>query len=358
MLVCAPAPEQDGVRVSLADGVYDTVDDRVFWQEVPEREVMRLPRDLPVAVRQLRTFPRQRAAMVADGEAALLAAIRESRAHVAAPREEVPPSVAGSRELTEALIAGDTDLAAAHAMVLWRQAGLNAVYDVMSQCLAQLAASWAEGRGTVHAEHRATRAAREVTARLAALTPAPQRMGTVLLAVPEGEQHSLALEALAHLLRDKGWPVQVLDALPPTELAHLAAATGAVALVMSLHTAVSAPDLTSLMTKVRQSAPGILLVLGGPAAQPRRSASTGADLVTQSVTELLERLEEAASILTERECQVLTAVAAGHTTSAIAELLGVAPSTVKSHLDNIFSKTGTEHRAAAVACGLRRGWIT
>lgn len=358
MLVCAPAAGREGVSVSLADGVYDTPDDRVFWQEAPEREVLRLPRDMPVAVRELRTFPRQRTAGVAAGEAALLEAIRQSRPHGRphAPHQERAPLPPDAALLHDALVAGDAELARAHAVVLWRQAGLAAVYDVMSRCLAQLASSWADGRGTVHAEHRATRAAQRVTYELGSRTAAPRRTGTVLLAAPDGEQHSLALDALAHLLRDNGWPVQVLDALPAAEL--VAAAPGAAALVLSLHTAAAAAAVPALTRQLRRAAPDTLLVLGGPAAPHGRAAGAGADLVTQSVEELLERLDATSSALTDREREVLTAVAAGHTTSAIACLLGVAASTVKSHLDHILAKTGTEHRAAAVAVALRRGWIT
>jgi DNA-binding NarL/FixJ family response regulator len=55
---------------------------------------------------------------------------------------------------------------------------------------------------------------------------------------------------------------------------------------------------------------------------------------------------------------VLAAVADGMTTLEIADRLCLSSSTVKTHLDHILSKTGTEHRAAAVAAALRAGWLS
>lgn len=56
--------------------------------------------------------------------------------------------------------------------------------------------------------------------------------------------------------------------------------------------------------------------------------------------------------LTEREAEVLAAVADGKTNREIAQLLFVSPHTVRQHLENIFAKLGAHTRAAAVAAGL------
>jgi len=53
--------------------------------------------------------------------------------------------------------------------------------------------------------------------------------------------------------------------------------------------------------------------------------------------------------LTPREREVLRWVARGLTNAAIAELLWVAPSTVRKHLENVFAKLGVRTRTAAVA---------
>jgi DNA-binding CsgD family transcriptional regulator/methanogenic corrinoid protein MtbC1 len=357
MLVCAPDPVRGEANVSLADGFYDTADERVFWRESPERAVLRLPHDRPVAVRRLRDFAERPTAAAAAGTApgvrALLRAVEDSRSRA----DEGQPSLLGTA-LADALLAGDADLAFAQAVLLWKQCGLVQTYDEMSQCLSGLASSWAAGTGSVLAEHRASRVVSQVTDRLATLTPAPVRHGNVVLAVPAGDQHTVALSALAHLVQDAGWPTQVVAELPLTELVDLAAAPDTAAVVISIHTAVPADAVRRLVAALREAAPGVLIALGGPGLPRHRGSMFGADLLGTDVEALLQRLDNGTTALTEREIQVLTAVADGLTNVEISHRLGVAPATVKSHLDHILTKTGTEHRAGAVAVALRRGWIT
>lgn len=67
-----------------------------------------------------------------------------------------------------------------------------------------------------------------------------------------------------------------------------------------------------------------------------------------------ERLIEA---LTEREHEVLTLVADGHSNRQVAESLGISEHTVKFHLASIFGKLGASTRTEAVHRGLRHGVI-
>jgi DNA-binding CsgD family transcriptional regulator len=62
---------------------------------------------------------------------------------------------------------------------------------------------------------------------------------------------------------------------------------------------------------------------------------------------LEERAEEVR--LTAREREVLAWVARGKTNAEIAELLWLAPSTVRKHLENVYAKLGVSTRTAAVA---------
>jgi DNA-binding CsgD family transcriptional regulator len=62
---------------------------------------------------------------------------------------------------------------------------------------------------------------------------------------------------------------------------------------------------------------------------------------------LEERVDEVQ--LTRRENEVLAWVARGKTNAEIAELLWLAPSTVRKHLENVYSKLGVSTRTAAVA---------
>ena len=63
---------------------------------------------------------------------------------------------------------------------------------------------------------------------------------------------------------------------------------------------------------------------------------------------MLEERHEQAQ-LTARERQVLAWVARGKTNAEIARLLGLAPSTVGKHLENVYAKLGVSSRTAAMA---------
>ena len=62
--------------------------------------------------------------------------------------------------------------------------------------------------------------------------------------------------------------------------------------------------------------------------------------------------------LTEREMEVLTAVARGDRNKEIGLHLGVTERTIKAHLTNIYNKLGVDSRAAAVAVAHQRGLLS
>jgi DNA-binding NarL/FixJ family response regulator len=61
--------------------------------------------------------------------------------------------------------------------------------------------------------------------------------------------------------------------------------------------------------------------------------------------------------LSEREIEVLHAVAQGKSNKEIGESLSISPNTVQVHLSNIFSKLGVNDRTEAAAYAIRQGWI-
>jgi DNA-binding NarL/FixJ family response regulator len=65
-----------------------------------------------------------------------------------------------------------------------------------------------------------------------------------------------------------------------------------------------------------------------------------------------------AEALTEREIEVLQAVAQGKGNREIGEALSISPHTVQVHVRNIFGKLGVNSRIEAVAYAVRQGWIT
>jgi DNA-binding NarL/FixJ family response regulator len=59
--------------------------------------------------------------------------------------------------------------------------------------------------------------------------------------------------------------------------------------------------------------------------------------------------------LTDREREVLSLLAQGHTNRQIAEALTITPNTVKKHVDHVLQKLGVSTRAAAAAMAVRAG---
>jgi DNA-binding CsgD family transcriptional regulator len=59
--------------------------------------------------------------------------------------------------------------------------------------------------------------------------------------------------------------------------------------------------------------------------------------------------ERAAPPLTDREREILELVAAGKTNAEIAEVIWIAPGTVRKHLENVYEKLGVHSRTAAIA---------
>ncbi len=83
------------------------------------------------------------------------------------------------------------------------------------------------------------------------------------------------------------------------------------------------------------------------------------------LTRLLTKVEPASTkgqpesgpALSEREEEVLQAIARGDRSKEIALQLGISERTVKAHLANIYSKLGVDSRAAAVAVAAKKGML-
>ncbi|MFB7053572.1 response regulator [Streptomyces vinaceus] len=73
--------------------------------------------------------------------------------------------------------------------------------------------------------------------------------------------------------------------------------------------------------------------------------------------EIRGRLKDEGPLLTDRERQVLKLFAEGMSIPTVAGRLFLAPSTVKSHAQRLYTKLGVSDRAAAVAEAMRRGLL-
>jgi NarL family two-component system response regulator YdfI len=66
----------------------------------------------------------------------------------------------------------------------------------------------------------------------------------------------------------------------------------------------------------------------------------------------------ASTDLTERELEVLHAVAQGERSKEIAVRLGISERTVKAHLASIYNRLGVDSRAAAIAVAAQKGFLS
>ncbi|MGE0217851.1 response regulator [Mycolicibacterium sp.] len=85
----------------------------------------------------------------------------------------------------------------------------------------------------------------------------------------------------------------------------------------------------------------------------------GRDVVAPSLAaglagEIRRRAEPEGPVLSPREREVLTMIAAGSSIPTMAKALFLAPSTVKTHVQRLYEKLGVSDRGAAVAEAMRR----
>jgi DNA-binding NarL/FixJ family response regulator len=90
--------------------------------------------------------------------------------------------------------------------------------------------------------------------------------------------------------------------------------------------------------------------------QAIRSISFGKTYFSSGLEEKLAARQRQES-LSPRELAVLELVAAGHSNKEIAAALNLSLSTVKLHLQNIFSKLGAQDRTQATAAAFQRGIV-
>ena len=77
---------------------------------------------------------------------------------------------------------------------------------------------------------------------------------------------------------------------------------------------------------------------------------------TPLATKLADRVSS--DNLSQRETEILMLVAKGQSNAELAKTLGIATSTVKFHLNNIYYKLGVSSRTAAIAIATKRGIIS
>lgn len=94
-----------------------------------------------------------------------------------------------------------------------------------------------------------------------------------------------------------------------------------------------------------------LVFFRGPGKPFTDSERDAAFLLQPHLTRALRRQARlrAARLLTDRQATILQLVAAGHDNAAIARRLGLSRGTVRTHLENIYTRLGVSSRTAAIA---------
>jgi methanogenic corrinoid protein MtbC1 len=146
---------------------------------------------------------------------------------------------------------------------------LRAQQQLIAPALRETGRRWADGEGTIAQEHIATVVAMRLVSRLGTPTRRGRRAGTVIVACPPGDTHTLATAFFANLVRGEG--AEVIDlgrvAGPEQILQAAQRADGGVSVAL----AVSAPgleDATRTLVRAIRNQPKINAVIVGGVAVP------------------------------------------------------------------------------------------
>jgi DNA-binding transcriptional MerR regulator len=201
--------------------------------------------------------------------------------------------------LVTAFVEGTRDLAPdriTQTLTVARQTlGLDRTVDeVLLPAMREIGERWYAGRMDVSHEHVATNA---TSAWLSALpVEVPLRPGPpIILSCGPEDNHTLGLEAIGALLRDRGWDCRLLGArIPAASLAHAIQETSAVAVVLVCHLPAGRVAAIESLRVVEVRRTHLFYAGGAFASDPARhdvpgrylgtNLSRAADLVTETIT--------------------------------------------------------------------------
>ncbi len=215
-----------------------------------------------------------------------LNALQSGRVSAEASRSRRKATKSTSRALEARLLAGDN--AGAWWLIESRLAGGLGPSDVVTTLLApalrSIGTRWADGDVSVADEHRATAVAQRIIGRLGLQFGRPGRSrGTVVVAAPAGDLHTMPVAMVADLLRWRGFEVAELGANTPVHaLAEVAANTDRLVAVGIASTTIGLDaEVRQALKEVRATGRGTTTFLGGSAIRSAEHARTlGADIWT------------------------------------------------------------------------------
>lgn len=149
--------------------------------------------------------------------------------------------------------------------------GLDGCIDeVMLPAMRQIGQWWMSGRCDLSQEQLTTEAARAWLDKRSAFAPTPTVASPIILACGPGDLHTIGLEALALLLRHRGWSCRVLGARIPTDsLTTASVAAGAAGVVIVAHLPTGRRRALASISAVHER--GIPVFWAGNAFSTRRS---------------------------------------------------------------------------------------
>lgn len=190
------------------------------------------------------------------------------------------------------------DESAAVALVLDLLAAGVSAEDVLLGLIAPAQAAvgerWVTNEWSVAQEHAATHVSNRAVSALAAVTAVPDRpRGTVVVACPDGEWHTLPAHIVAEVLRLRGFTVRFLGAGVPT--AHLISylhQNGSDLIALSCMLAVRLPRVYRTIEACRQARVPVLVGGAGFGPDGVWARALGADLYARSAADAAELLVE------------------------------------------------------------------
>lgn len=178
------------------------------------------------------------------------------------------------------------------------------VYDTFVRDAMRLVGErWLTGRWTVSEEHLASRTLGRVLAALAPETGPGDRLDPVaLLAGVAGEEHSIGLMTLAHVLTEAGFAVSDLGPDVPTDdLVRFAAKTDARLVALTASTSVREEMLRDTVAAVLALPRRPALIVGGRIAEVAPLDDLGADWVGTSLAACARFAEDLARRLAQEQ---------------------------------------------------------
>jgi excisionase family DNA binding protein len=236
-----------------------------------------------------------------------LNALKSGRVAPAGSRSHRKSTTGTRRALEARLLAGDS--AGAWWLIESRLGeGLDpsgVVTTLLAPALRSIGTQWANGDVSVADEHRATAVAQRIIGRLGLQFGRPgRRRGTVIVAAPAGDLHTLPVAMVADLLRWRGFDIAELGANTPVDaLAEVAAkAERLVAVGIASTTIGLDAEVRKSLKELRATGRGATTFIGGSAIRSAAHArSLGADIWTGrngwKVVETVESLVAAGRII-------------------------------------------------------------